>query len=143
MILNWIRLGACSAALMSAFAIPNSAIAQDDRPKCNPAGTQLELNVCAADALETAESALEATFFMLLALLEGDAPAIEALNRAQAAWAGFRDADIEAHFPLAGNENPMRLYGSMYPMNYAYVRASLARDREAQLQVRINAMRSH
>lgn len=104
-----------------------------DEVTCNDAGTQQELNACAADDLKRADKALNDTYAALVKKESGDPVFIRKLRAAQRAWIAFRDAELEATFACK-EENPYVCWGSMYPMCSAFYQAKLTRDRTARLR---------
>jgi len=59
---------------------------------------------------------------------------LEKLDLAQQAWTAYRDAHVEAHFPLRQGENGKKVYGSAYVLCRLQLLRQLtdARDRELQ-----------
>lgn len=110
------------------------AAAPADTPVCNPEGTQTELNLCAFEEFQAADAELNATWRKVLARMADDPLAIAKLKAAQRLWIQFRDADLEARFPLAPDENPRAKYGSIHPMELANAKTGLTRDRTRYLQ---------
>lgn len=107
---------------------------------CNPDGVQIELNACARDEFERADAELNAAWKALLAALDSQPAAVKQARAAQRAWLAFRDAEVEAHFPLEDGEDPHVMYGSMYPMSRHGVMTTLTRQRTEQLRVRIDEL---
>lgn len=109
---------------------PAIAIAQQEI-KCNDAGTQLELNACAADDFRKADRELNEVYAALLKKEAGDRTFIKKLRAAQRAWLAFRDAELEATFAC----DPAEVcWGSMLPMSMAFYKAKLTRDRAQRLR---------
>ncbi len=103
-------------------------------PACNPDGSQLEMNQCAADALEAADAELNTVYRQVLAANAGNPVALERLRAAQRLWIQLRDADLAAQFPLAEGQDPRRVYGSIYPLEFASETAKLTRQRSSYLR---------
>ena len=100
---------------------------------CNPQGSQVQLNACAADELAAADAQLNVLYQQVMAAL-ADAPlARQNLRAAQRHWIAQRDADLLALFPLAQGQDPRAEYGSMYPMRHALAKAAMTRARSAWL----------
>lgn len=112
------------------------------RAACDPNGNQYELTACAyveqieADkalgaALETGRAAIEAAYAH-----DPDMRAEMAmrLDRAQAGWDRQLETDLDSLFPLEPGENPATMYGSSWPMRYAYARAYLVGQRADYLR---------
>ena len=117
------------ALLASAPALASGANAGP----CDTGGSQRELNQCAADELAAADAELNATWRQVLGQA-GDGPARDRLKAAQRLWIQLRDADLDAQFPLADGQDPRVVYGSMYPMSFAFAKAGLTRQRSAWLR---------
>ena len=108
--------------------------ADDDIARCNPQGSQMELNACAWESLHAADAELNATWREVLAKI-GDRPvAIAKLKAAQRLWIRLRDADVEARFPLEEGENERTQYGSIHPMELADIKAEMTRERTRYLR---------
>lgn len=114
-----------------------AAHAEDDQPKCNPDGTQMEMNACAYDDLQKADDALNAMYKKALAFAKDqddnykDQPdlqgAVKALKKAQRAWIDYRDGQCEGvGFEARG--------GSLEPMLVASCEADLTNKRTAELK---------
>lgn len=115
-------------------AAPAFAGDGDGDGECNPGGNQMQLNACAAQDLQRADAALNAVYRQVLAK-HADAPvALARIKAAQRLWIQLRDADLEARYPVAKNEDPRMLYGSMYPMLYASAKSALSQARSAYLR---------
>jgi uncharacterized protein YecT (DUF1311 family) len=128
-----------SALLVPAFllfAVP-AAMADDDEPKCNPEGTQQEMNVCAYDDLQKVDDELNAVYRKAMAFAKSqdddlaDQPnlkgAVAALKKAQRAWIDYRDGHCDGvGFGARG--------GSMEPMLVAGCQADLTKKRVEELK---------
>ncbi|QGZ38939.1 uncharacterized protein YecT (DUF1311 family) [Pseudoduganella flava] len=108
-----------------------AAMAADIR--CNPAGSQMEMNACAADDLRKADAELNATWQALLRKEANDKVFIAKLRTAQKAWLAFRDAELAAYFACE-DENERMCWGSMYPMSYNSRKTDLTRERTRTLK---------
>lgn len=101
---------------------------------CANAVTQMEMNQCAYDDWEAADTDLNAAYKRALTLLKGwdaDLPKAEqggaaALKEAQRAWITFRDkaCEVEGYAMKGGSAEPLLVYGCM---------RQLTEDRTAQL----------
>lgn len=100
---------------------------------CNPAGSQLELNACAyveqIEAGEELDGVREGLIELFADFPELQIEQLERFDAAQEIWQAQLQQDIDALFPLAPGDDPSYLYGSSYPMQVAYVRAFLLRQR--------------
>jgi uncharacterized protein YecT (DUF1311 family) len=106
--------------------------------KCDPAGTQAEMNACAAENAEAADDELNAAYRAVIACGKNDPTFIGNLKAAQRLWIQFRDAELQARFPVPEGENERVLYGSMYPMELLGEKEKLARERTRQLHAFID-----
>lgn len=100
--------------LLVLIVMSSAAFAQDDTLKCNPEGTQIEMNVCAAEDYQKADKKLNETWKKLMVKFKNDKTATTNLKKAQKAWVAFRDADIEAMFSCASGDRVC--WGSMESM---------------------------
>jgi uncharacterized protein YecT (DUF1311 family) len=105
--------------------------------------TQTEMTICAAEEAKAAEAELEQRYQDLLTgvrQLPSDvkAPeldmssAIENIKAAQSAWVRYRDAYIDATFPL---ENKQQEYGTAYSMRVSGIRAEMAREQLRHIKI--------
>jgi uncharacterized protein YecT (DUF1311 family) len=58
---------------------------------------------------------------------------IEKMKAAERAWIVFRDAELEARYPVKPGEQPTFTYGSVWPSCLAEERMALTRKRTAEL----------
>lgn len=100
--------------LLVLIVMSSAAFAQDDTIKCNPEGTQIEMNVCAGEDYQKADKKLNETWKKLMVKFKNDKTATTNLKKAQKAWVAFRDADIEAMFSCASGDGGC--WGSMESM---------------------------
>jgi uncharacterized protein YecT (DUF1311 family) len=122
--------GLFAAALFTLF--PCQVIAQ--RFQCNPGGSQAELNVCAADAARSADDELNDVYRQVIACRADEPAFIDNLRSAQRLWIQFRDAELEARFPVPEGANERILYGSMYPLHWLGEKERLTKERSVQLR---------
>jgi uncharacterized protein YecT (DUF1311 family) len=101
-----------------------------------PVQTQAEMNAEAARDLRAAETEMAALLSSLATKANRHSDARTKLNRAQSAWATYRDAHIEALWP---SKTPQSTYGSVHPMCRAIVRTKLTRQRIAELWLMLKA----
>lgn len=127
-------LAGFAALTLSGAASPAFA---DDEMKCNPEGTQAEMNICAWDDFQKADSELNAIYKKAVAYSKqlddsyADQPnlkgAVAALKKAQRAWIDYRDGHCEGiGFSARG--------GSMEPMMVAGCQEDLTKKRIAELK---------
>ena len=117
------------------WAVTAPAATQDGNGlACDPQGSQMELNTCAALQLSAADDALNATWREVLAQIGNRPMAIAKLKAAQRLWIQLRDADMEAQFPLENGQDARVEYGSIYPMEFANAKAKLTRERAHYLR---------
>jgi len=108
-------------------------MSQDD-VDCSKATNQHEMNACASKDFDTADKDLNQTYQAILAKYKDNDTFLANLRKAQKAWIAFRDAELDARFPLAAGQSPNVEYGSMYSMCYFGAKAELTRQRTAQLK---------
>jgi uncharacterized protein YecT (DUF1311 family) len=75
--------------------------------------SSLELNQCASSHLQAADDELNRVYQAILRQYKDDREFLEKLRNAQRVWVTFRDAELEAKFPLGDKQYH---YGSVYPM---------------------------
>lgn len=97
--------------------------------KCmDQATTQHDMHVCAGEEFKRVQRRLDQTYAALLSRVEKSeyeseiAPALKKIKVQQTAWVAYRDAYMDAMYPL---ENKQAEYGSMYPMEAAMARTVL------------------
>lgn len=100
---------------------------------CNPEGTQMEMNQCAADDYAKADKALNDVWKALMAKEKENKAYTNKLREAQRAWIAFRDAEVAAMYACA-EENPRFCWGSMYPLLYNTELATLTEARTKTLK---------
>lgn len=88
---------------------------------------QSEMNEMAHKELKKADAQLNKIYQELLSA--GDDEADKALREAQRTWLKFVELHIKYVFPLKKGENPRELYGSIYPLEYAMLKARLYTER--------------
>lgn len=120
--------------LLTLCLLLGTALPAFAQSRCNPSGNQGELNACAALELAQADAALNAVYRQVLAKHAGESVALEKIKAAQRLWIQLRDADLDARYPVGDDEDPRVLYGSMYPMLYAFEKAALTETRTAYLR---------
>jgi len=110
-------------------------VAAQDKPDCNNAMTQLDMNQCANMDFQAADAELNAVYKKAMAKMrETDSylpddlkGAADTLRDAQRAWIPYRDKACEAYGFLARG-------GSMEPMLYSSCLADLTNQRVKELQ---------
>ena len=125
-----------TAALLVALAmLPLAANAgNDDRIQCDPAGSQAGINACAGAEFGAADAELNRTWKEIQARYADQPLFLERLVTAQRAWLAFRDAELQAMYPLAPGERANIVYGSSFGMCESGFKAELTRQRTAQLK---------
>ena len=121
------------ATLLLAFT-PSLASAQHSKQylACSHnAQTQAAMNACADQELQRVDAELNKTYRMLLVKTTSQPETAAKIKSAQKAWLVFRDAYLEAKFPAADKQTA---YGSIYPMQFALLRAKLTRQQTAALK---------
>src|SRR5437867_10281949 len=87
--------------------------------------TQLGMNEAAGRELQAAEAEMAKVLDTLMKKAASKAEAIAKLNKAQTAWKAYRDAQVDTMWPFPDRG----LYGSVYPMCVATIRANLTKIR--------------
>jgi uncharacterized protein YecT (DUF1311 family) len=103
------------AGLAAALALLTPAMAAGADPKdcMETATTQSQRDQCASTQLKAADGELNRVYKAILKKYKNDTDFLRKLRNAQQAWLKFRDAELEAQFPLADKR---ARYGSAYPM---------------------------
>jgi uncharacterized protein YecT (DUF1311 family) len=129
-----------ATALAVALATPLLAATAfgADSMRCNPAGSQAEMNACAADQLAEADRQLNAAYQALLKKLAKDTAFIQGLRAAQRAWVTFRDAELNATYACAA-PNSATCWGSLLSMRYSSYKAKLTDERTKRLRQLLTA----
>lgn len=122
---------ALSALMM---VLPFAAVAAGPQVACNPNGNQLELNACSAGDFAKADQELNKVWKAIQTKYKDQPVFLEKLKVSQKLWLQFRDAEVEANYPVGKNENPSAQYGSVYPMCVGTVKARLTQQRTEQLK---------
>ncbi|MET0535285.1 MAG: lysozyme inhibitor LprI family protein [Steroidobacter sp.] len=118
---------------LTALFVALAAMAADSSPRCNPAGTQAQMNTCATNELAEADRQLNATYQSLLKKYADDAAFIQKLRAAQRAWVAFRDAELDATY-WCMEPNPAACWGSLLPQRYASYKSKLTSERTERLR---------
>ena len=113
-------------------AAPAAAIAQ--QPDCKAPDTQLAIDACAGADFGKADAELNSVWKSILAKYKDQPQFLDKLKAAQRLWLQFRDAELEAQYPLAKGQDARTQYGSMYPTCYSGAKAKLTRQRTEQLK---------
>lgn len=98
------------------------------------AQSQREMNQAAGSKFATADAELNRVYKEILRLYKDKPAFIEKLRVAQRAWIKFRDAELEALYPVGPDESAQYLYGSVFPMCWAVNKESLTRARTSTLR---------
>lgn len=98
------------------------------------AQSQAEMNAEAAADLKKADARLNAVYQKLLKENADSPQFCSDLKEAQRAWLKFVDLHMKSAFPLEEGEDPRVVYGSIYPMDFALLKAQLTEERVAQLK---------
>lgn len=124
------------AILGLALLAPWSAHAQDP---CSGA-TQSDMSQCAAGHFKQADAELNQVWQQIQSKYADQPLFLARLKLAQRAWLKFRDAEMDATYPLAKGQDPRAQYGSVYPMCVSESRATLTQQRIKQLRVWLNGV---
>lgn len=121
-----------ACAICACFLLPLGARAQMPGKDCfDTAMTQLDLNDCAGRQHQDADAELNRVYKAILEKYRKDPLFVEKLRAAQRAWLAYRDAEIEAKYPHAGEAH---YYGSIFPMCDFLYRAQLTQERTKKLR---------
>jgi uncharacterized protein YecT (DUF1311 family) len=99
------------------------------------AQSQIEMNEQAAQELAVQDKALNKYYQILM---KGDllcAKSKKDLREAQRAWNKYVEFHMKNLFPLEEGENPLQLYGSIYPMEFDMEITTLVAQRVIQLKL--------
>jgi uncharacterized protein YecT (DUF1311 family) len=96
--------------------------------------SQIDMNRAAADELASAEVQMTRALDELGAKAHGNPDIVRSLEKAQATWRAYRDAQIDALWPLR-----VQGEGSVYPVCITEAKSRLTRARVSELR----AMLSH
>ena len=99
------------------------------------AQSQMEMNEQAAQELAVKDKALNKYYQILI---KGDllsAKSKKDLREAQRAWNKYVEFHMKNLFPLEEGENPLHLYGSIYPMEFVMEKTTLVVQRVKQLKL--------
>jgi uncharacterized protein YecT (DUF1311 family) len=92
--------------------------------------TQAGINATAGVRLKTAEAEMGRVFDALMQQAKGKSEVIAKLRVAQAAWEAYRDAQINALWPLPDAAT----YGTAHPLCVALAKANLTEARTKELR---------
>src|SRR5579864_6143651 len=95
------------------------------------AKAQMEMNECAGKEDARVDTAMNKVYQQLLTKAGSDQDAVAKIKAAERAWVAFRDAYLEATYPA---KDKAAEYGSIYPMDFALLRAKLTQQHIADLQ---------
>jgi uncharacterized protein YecT (DUF1311 family) len=104
-----------------------------DESCMDKARTQFDMNQCAGSEFEKADKELNRLYQSILTEYADNKLFIEKLKAAQLAWIKFRDAEMEALFPIK-HKDEIYIYGSAYPMCYSIWMKKITEERTAQLK---------
>ena len=125
-----------SLALLLLLLVAGHAAAGDEL-RCNPDGSQSEMNMCALDDFAAADKALNVVYRDVMACSAGNPVFVGKLKDAQRQWIRFRDAELAARFPVGPGEDERIVYGSMHPLLFYGEKTRLTRERTLQLRTYI------
>ena len=114
-----------SCKLIAGLLLIPALQAQAQTPDCGNAQTQMEMNQCAAAALEREDQHLNRVYNQYRTSLQESER--QALKQAQLAWIKFRDLDCELAASVYDG-------GSMQPMVHADCLAARTRERIGHLK---------
>lgn len=117
-----------------AMTVAASAFAQSKAPACYEKGTQAELDQCAAGDYAQADQELNRVWKDIQTRYADQPLFLKKLKAAQLLWLQFRDAEVEAKYPLEKGDDARGQYGSSYPMCVGQFKAELTRARTRDLR---------
>ncbi|WP_319531829.1 lysozyme inhibitor LprI family protein [uncultured Cohaesibacter sp.] len=120
----------CALAVMALFQSP-AAHATDPQINCKAPSDTASMLHCAAVALETADTELNAIYKRLISLK--DEQGQEILRKAERAWIEFRDADCSLAADLFRG-------GSLEPVVFLDCRAAMTAERVKLLQSQVDSI---
>lgn len=123
-----------AAAMFAALMLPLAAWAHEPAT-CAGAGTQADINACVASDFGKADAELNRVWKLILAKYKDQPLFLEKLRASQRLWLQFRDAEVQALYPVGKGENVQAQYGSVYPMCESQAKAQLTAQRIQQLKV--------
>jgi len=97
-------------AALTMLVLASVAAASQSRP-IPAADTQLGMNAGADKGVTTAEAEMNALLSKLKGKAKGNLQAIAMLDKAQAAWVGYRDAQLKVMWPSPDQAR----YGGVFP----------------------------
>jgi len=89
------------------------------------------LDHCASDEAARRDADLNRTYQQLRSKAKQSPGATEKIERAELAWIQYRDAYLDSMFPA---EDKQANYGSIYPMDFALLRADLTQEQTKRLK---------
>jgi uncharacterized protein YecT (DUF1311 family) len=96
--------------------------------------SQLEMNRESRKVLKVADAKLNRVYKEIMASNEVMETEKKNLRIAQRAWLAFVEAELATIFPVEPGEDPKKLYGSIYPMEWASAKTTLVKERIQQLE---------
>jgi uncharacterized protein YecT (DUF1311 family) len=114
------------------LALAGAAGPQQQAPH---SATQAGMREAADVHLKAAETDMASLLSNLSAKAQGKAESIDALDKAQAAWVKYRDAQLKAEWPMPEGGQ----YGTVYPMCLVNERTRLTKARIAELRSMLRA----
>ena len=121
--------------LLLSFSLPVTATETPPSVETQADLTQVDLNESADGGLEDAERELESVLASIARQYADKPLFLERLDKAQAAWRAFMDAELEAIYPPTEFGDVFDSYGSMYPLCWA-------EKKQALIGARIRTLRS-
>jgi uncharacterized protein YecT (DUF1311 family) len=122
--------GAAVLSVAILFGLAEAALADEPLDCANPM-TQSELNQCAGDSYQNAETEMSRLYAQIIAQHADDRAFVDAFERAQEAWLAYRDAEYDAQFPPPQSNVH---YGSVLPMCSSSFAEAMAHERIARLR---------
>lgn len=116
---------------LSIFAA-NAPRADQDQ-LCSEIFTHTEMNACTRAEFISADNELNQVYQRIVREYADDPVFLDKLRKAQRAWLAFRDAELQALYPYAGEDSRLH-YGSVWPVCANLALEELTRERSRELR---------
>lgn len=97
--------------------------------------TQTDMNLDVFNNYKQVDNTLNKVYQTILSEYKNDSVFLERFKESQRAWIKFRDAELNAIFPLGNSDEGRAVYGSVYPMCISGELIRLTEERVKQLKV--------
>lgn len=124
-----------SGLVLAGWLVTGVSMAASKADDCSQIFGQMPLNECYARQFSRADAELNAVWKKIQAKYADQPVFLEKLKTSQRLWVQFRDAEVQATFPVDSHEDPRVQYGSVYPMCESMLQTQLTLQRIQQLKV--------